>query len=866
MNLVLDLDDIKTFDRAVAGGKGAQLAELARIGGVRVPPGFCITTAAFRLAVSRLPDLEGWLERLSGLALDDLHGIRTTSAEVRRLIETNSVPPTVAGDIALALGRFDAETAFAVRSSATAEDLPTASFAGQQDTFLNVIGLDALLAHVAKCWASLFTERAVVYRMRNGIDHGKTLMAVVVQEMVGAEVSGVMFTADPLTSNRQVVSVDATFGLGEALVGGLVNPDNFRVRDGTVVTRTVHRKDIRVNARSGGGTVQEAVGDRSSMLPALTDAQLLELASLGRRIEAHFGCPQDIEWCLAAGGFQFVQSRPITTLFPVPAAPDAANRVYISVGHQQMMTDALRPLGLSFWHMVNPRMVEAGSRLFVDVTAALSNPSARAAQLAMLEKGQPLISSALQKLLERPGFLQEVPDGAAARRPATAAVQGPVEPEVVEQLVKAWEQDLSVVERDIQDKAGPALFEFILKDLEQLKRLLFEPRSTLVIFQGMDAVWWLNEHLERWLGDRNTADTLTQSVTGNVTTQMGLDLLDVADVVRRHPAVVAFLQRVGDDHFLEELVAWPGGVESKQAIESWLRLYGMRCVGEIDISRPRWAEHPAALLPMLLMNVRTFQEGEGGRRFAQGLAQARLKREDVAARLRALPGGEEKAAEVERMIERARALVGYREYPKYAWMRRLFVYKRALMAEAQRLVDAGVLADVQDVFSLRFDELQEVARSRTVDRALIDRRKEQFELHRKLFPPAVMTSEGEVVEGAYPRDGLPDGSLVGMGVSAGLVQGRARVVKDVDDADLRPGDILVTTFTDPSWTPLFVAVGGLVTEVGGPMTHGAVIAREYGLPAVVGVPGATRWIRDGQRIRVHGGEGLVELLPDVGAE
>jgi pyruvate,water dikinase len=772
----------------------------------------------------------------------------------------------VATEIARALRRFDQQTAFAVRSSATAEDSPTASFAGQHDSFLNVVGLDALLTHIARCWASLFTDRAVVYRMHHGFDHRRTLMAVVVQELVSAQASGVMFTADPVSSNRKVVSIDASWGLGEALVGGLVSPDNFRVREGTVVARTVNAKDLRIDARPGGGTVQQAVEPRARALPALTDEQALELAAIGRRIEGQLGGPQDIEWCLAVNGFRFVQSRPITTLFPVPAAPDGDNRVYISVGHQQMMTDALRPLGLSFWQMVNPRMVEAGSRLFVDVTRALASPATRAAQLAMLEKGQPLISSALRRVLERSDFIQALPDGPApSHQPLDTPAQSPADAAVVARLVAASKEDLAAVEREIQGLTGTALLDFIVKDIEQLKRFLFEPRSIQAIFQGMDAVWWLNEHLDHWLGEKNAADTLTQSVAGNVTTQMGLDLLDVGDVVRRHPRVAAFLETAGDDSFLQELAAMPGGPEVKQAIERWLGDYGMRCVGEIDISRPRWIERPSALLPMLLMNVRTFQAGEGARRFARGLAQARRKQADVLARLSVLPDGEQKVADVARMTERARALVGYREYPKYAWMRRLFLYKRALMAEARRLVDAGALDDIDDVFSLRFDELRDAVRLQRADRGLIGRRKEQFRVHQKLFPPAVMTSEGEVVEGAYPRDGRPNGALVGMGVSAGVVEGWARVVKDVDGAKLAPGDILVTTFTDPSWTPLFVAIGGLVTEIGGPMTHGAVIAREYGLPAVVGVPKATQLIRDGQRIRVYGGDGLIELLPDADA-
>ena len=267
------------------------------------------------------------------------------------------------------------------------------------------------------------------------------------------------------------------------------------------------------------------------------------------------------------------------------------------------------------------------------------------------------------------------------------------------------------------------------------------------------------------------------------------------------------------------------------------------------------------MLPMLLVNIRNFEPGAGRHRFEAGLQRARQKEGEVLDRLRGMSDGQHKAKQVKKMIDRARALAGYREYPKYAWMSRWFVYRQALVQEARRLVDAGVIDDVDDIFSLRFEELQDTVRLQKADRELIRLRRQSFEEYSALTPPRVLTSEGEAVAGVYRRDGLPDDALVGMGVSSGSVEGRARVVLDAARADLRHGDILVTTFTDPSWTPLFVAIAGLVTEVGGPATHGAVIAREYGLPAVVSVQGATRLIHDGQWIRVHGGDGFVEILP-----
>jgi pyruvate,water dikinase len=393
---------------------------------------------------------------------------------------------------------------------------------------------------------------------------------------------------------------------------------------------------------------------------------------------------------------------------------------------------------------------------------------------------------------------------------------------------------------------------------------LFDPQSHQAIMAGMEATWWLNEQLQAWLGEKNAADTLTQSVPHNVTSEMGLALLDVADVIRPHADVVAFLQHVEDEGFLDELPRLAGGREARDAIRAWLAKYGMRGVGEIDITRPRWSEHPTTLVPLILGNIKNFAPGAGERRFEQGRQEAWEKEQELLERLRALPDGEQKAAETRRMIDRVRTFSGYREYPKYGMISRYFVYKQALLEEAERLVRAHVLREKEDIFYLTFQELHDVVRTNQVDDQLIRQRKDAFRSYQALTPPRVLTSDGEVIAGAYRRNDVPAGALVGLPVSAGTIEGRARVILDLAEADLAAGDILVTAYTDPSWTPLFVAITGLVTEVGGLMTHGAVIAREYGLPAVVGVEQATRLIRDGQRIRVHGTDGYVEILPDSG--
>ena len=750
---VAGFEEIDQTHVAVVGGKGAHLGELSRIEGIRVPAGFCVTTDAFRRIMAEAPSIDDLLDRLSRLEPDDREAIRALSAEIRRTVEGIAIPDDLAAAITRPLARLGEGAAYAVRSSATAEDSPGASFAGQQDTYLNVVGPAAILRHVGRCWASLFTERAVTYRLRNGLDHRKVQMAVVVQRMVFPQVSGVLFTADPVTGNRKVASVEAGFGLGEALVSGLVNADAYKVRDGEVVAREVATKRLAVHATPAGGTRQQAIGPERRDEPALTDAQAVRLARLGRQIEAHFGRPQDIEWCLVDDGFQIVQSRPITTLFPIPEAGDRENHVYISVGHQQMMTDPMKPLGISLWQLTAGRpMYEAGGRLFVDVTRALASPASRAGLLAVVGKSDPLIGDALRTVLERGDFVPSLPDEGPGGPPA-GAVPARIEadPAIVAGLIGRNQASIAALKDDIRTKSGSALLDFILADLQELKRLLFDPQSHQVIMAGMEAAWWLNERLQAWLGEKNAADTLSQSVPHNVTSEMGLALLDVADAIRPYPEVVAFLQHVEDEGFLDELPELEGGREAREAIMAWLDRYGMRCAGEIDITRPRWGERPTTLVPLILGNVRNFRPGEGPRRFEQGRQEALKKERELLDRLRALPDGEQKADEAKRMIDRVRTFAGYREYPKYGMVSRYFVYKQAIMGEAGRLVRARVLREKEDVFYLTFQELQDIVRTGRVDDRLLRRRKNAFGAHRALTPPRVLTSDGEAIAGAYRR-------------------------------------------------------------------------------------------------------------------
>src|SRR6516164_1519478 len=424
---VLPIEQIVATQLGSVGGKAAQLAELSRIEGVRVPPGFCVSTDAFWSVVAATPSLGGGIDELSRYNPDNQDALRTLCATIREQIEAAPLPAGLATSVTRLIAASGAAAAWAVRSSATAEDLPGASFAGQYDTYLNVVGAPAVLRHISRCWASLFSERAVAYRARTGVDHRAAGMAVIVQRLLDPRSAGVLFTADPVTSDRTVACVEAVFGLGEALVSGRIEPDSYRVQHSTVISTSIGDKPFAVQAAADGGTAEIPVPDGRRRQPVLTDAEVLQLVELGRRIEARLGAPQDIEWCLVDDSFHIVQSRPITTLFPVPAAADDEYHVYVSVGHGQMMTDAMRPLGISVWrHTALIPMHAAGGRLFVDVTARLMSPTTRGPTLDVFGRGDPLMRDALETVLSRDDVLP-APAGDAPSAPPAGSMPADIE-------------------------------------------------------------------------------------------------------------------------------------------------------------------------------------------------------------------------------------------------------------------------------------------------------------------------------------------------------------------------------------------------------------------------------------------------------
>ena len=869
---VLGFQEIDKTKLSIAGGKGANLGELSRIKGIQVPEGFCVTTEAYQEIIGNNEEFNSLLDQLSLLKADNREGIGEISAKIRKVIEGIAIPKDIDNEITRQLAQLGERNAYAVRSSATAEDLATASFAGQQDTYLNIIGKDAILRHISRCWASLFTDRAVIYRLQNSFDHNNIFLSVVIQKMVFPEAAGIMFTADPITMNRKVTSIDASFGLGEALVSGLVNADNYKVRDGRIIDKNISTKNLAIYALKEGGTEEKKVEAGRQNMQTLTDEQIIQLERLGRTIEGYFSRPQDIEWCLYENKFFIVQSRPITTLYPIPDVQDGKNHVYMSFGHQQMMTDAMKPLGLSCFQYSGgdgTLMIQAGGRLFMDLSHDMASTFGRTLAVAAMGKVDPLINSALKNLTKRKEFIKSLSRGKRFLSMGSGyfswalvtqfiKIYRSVDVGVVPALMRKNEAAIKELEKKFAALSGDELFAAADMELKQLIKVIGDPQGLGSVWTGALAVSWVNKNVEKWLGEKGVADTLTQSAPNNVAGEMGLELLDVSDVVRQYPAVAEYLKTVkpeGADVFFNDLGKLEGGEAVSKAMREFLAKYGVRCSGEIDITKPRWIEEPSALAPMILSNIENFTPGAHKEIFERGLKEAEEKRREI---LRRLSKG--KAKKAEKMISRIRNFIGYREYPKYVMVWRYWIVKQALLREAEKLVQCGTFRKREDIYYLSFEELREAARTKTFDYNKILKREEEFEVYEKLTPPRLMTSEGEIIPGEYDSGKAPKGALLGIPASSGVVEGRARVILRLEDAELSKGDILVTRFTDPSWTPVFVSISGLVAEVGGIMTHGSVVAREYGLPAVVGVENATRLIKDGQRIRINGSEGYVEIL------
>lgn len=887
-----------------AGGKGANLARLLAAG-LPVPDGFVLPVSAYRAFVSQHNLARTIDATLAGLDAGNSWALEAASASIRAGFANGAVAPALRAALAGSYRRLG-EPPVAVRSSATAEDLPDLSFAGQQDTFLNVRGLDALCAAVVQCWSSLWTARAIGYRARNGIDQRSVALAVVVQAMAPAQASGVLFTANPLTGRRTETVIDATLGLGEALVSGQVEPDHYVIDParGAILHKTLGAKGTVISARLGGGTVTEQQDNRA--VSAIPDAVALELAALGSRVQALYASPQDIEWAWDGDRLYLLQARAITSLYPLPdGMPMTPLQVMFAFAAVQGIFEPMTPLGQDTIKLVlsgargvfglspdfgrQQVIVSAGERLYINCTAVLSNRIGREVLPRIIRAIDPGVAQAFGAAIHDPRL---APSGPPLRRDSLRRILGFLLP-MLRRIVRIW-RDPAAARRDLARNMDVALADGAERaaatgDLwtDYTRRIdlllatgnlfpdLIVPQGVAAVVAGMAPFFGV---LQRF-ADEAAAESgqpevallplkIARSLPYNVTTEMDLALWQAALIIRGDEESAQMFASIPAADLAQDYLAGRLPPVAQMAVAIFLHQYGMRGPGEIDIGRSRWREQPEPLMQTLQSYLAiTDPQAAPDVVFSRGAGEAAAAVQQLAAAVARTLGGPIKARLVRWAAMRYRALGGLREAPKFFAVRMLGLIRQGLLESGAALAAAGLIDQPDDLFYLYVAELQEIAALRevspTLRSAIAERRaRHERELRRKQLPRVLFSDGTACYEGvrAAANAASAANAIVGDGVSPGVVEGIVHVVFNPAGAQLAPGEILVCPGTDPAWTPLFLAAGGLVTEVGGMMTHGSVVAREYGIPAVVGVHEATTRLHSGQRIRVDGSAGMIVIL------
>lgn len=891
--LVVDLSPLALASLATVGGKATNLGRLIT-GEFPVPPGFCVTTAGYWKAVPT--DMDVIAARLDGVGIhgkeesDGGHGLpddeqNNLAQRAREAMLAAPVPPDVEDAIREAYAAMGSGPV-AVRSSATAEDLPFASFAGQQDSFMDVVGGDAVVEAVRHCWASLWTDRAVAYRTASGISHREVGLAVVVQRMVDATIAGVLFTANPVTGTRTETVIDASAGPGQGVVSGAVNPDHFVVE-------------------TASGRILQQPQDGAS---SLTEAQLRELTSLGDDAQRLFGAPQDVEWVIDGGGKAWLtQSRPITTLYPLPeedpfsgragtdgpsgAASGADTRVYLCGTLLQGLTRPITPMGLHVLALMRGnnkgpcKSVNPGLRMYVDLTPILRNKSGREIMAKVLPLADGRSAAILPALLDDPRFsVARPPRRKSGRKGNTAPPRtqsksakgnqglgvflGLIPGMVRALLWPDWELRRA---RRYQDRLAGRLAlplpATAASRLEHAQDILATSVNGLIQASlPAPSVGYLMlaaaRRLLRGIAEPRELEAVLRGLPHNVTTIMDLELWHLAVSVGSDPEARRAFSELQPGELAARYKAGILPAAAQSGLAAFLSKYGHRAVAEIDLGMPRWFEEPDHILGMISNYLRVEDpEQAPDRQFASAAehAEARIselvERAGTKSRLR--------GRLVALCLRRTRQLAGLRELPKFYIVLVLAEMHRQLTEIGAELAKNGTIGASGDVFFLDFDELRVGLRGADLTGIAARRRRlYDVELRRRRIP-RLLLSDGTDVEAAMmaAATSLPHPAdadrLTGTPASAGTAAGKVRVIMDPVGAHLEPGEILVAPSTDPGWTPLFLTAGALVMEMGGVVSHGAVVAREYGIPAVVGVADATTRLRDGQSITVDGAAGTV---------
>jgi pyruvate,water dikinase len=894
----------QSLDLENAGGKGANLARLIQAG-FHVTGGFVVLTQAYRDYLQQNDLIQSIQSELAQLESTGPQQLDDCAAAIQDLFKQADLSDELKKEIRAAYKDMQ-QPAVAVRSSATTEDLPEASFAGQQDTFLNVQGEDALFEAMLGCWASLWNARAIDYRRHNQIPQLSAAIAVVVQAMVESQASGVLFTANPLNGIRTETTIDATLGLGEALVSGQVEPDHFVVDTLTdkILSKTLGAKEVVIESAKGGGTKRSTQSAKET--PAISDAQALALARLGQQVADHFGTPQDIEWAVQDGQLFLLQSRPITTLYPLPQGlPAEPLKALFSFAAIQGIFMPLTPLGMDTLKLIfsagaglfgtyvdqetQTILYEAGQRLWVNFTPILSNSLGRKITPYILDQIEPTIGQAVTQIQDDPHF-QPGKDGVSlSARMRLARFGLPLAGNVLlnmvapnrrrEYIVGAGEKVLAKMEK-MSTQAQGDMYEKLAWRVELLPTVMqrYLGRNFVLFVSGVAAgmaSWNILKMIcsksAPHLSDEQKAelDKLTLKITrgmpNNPTTQMDLALWHAAKAIRCDPAILQLFREKDPAELNRLYTSGQLPPTAAQEIDAFLKVYAGRGLGEIDMGSSRWGEDPTRVFEMLNSYL-SIEDADMAPDvvFERSAQEAQTAIDELVHLAGQNGGGWLRAHQARFLAGRMRALMGMRESPKFFVVRLMWVAHHALEQSGQELVQAGLLEQSDDIFFLTTNEIRALARREERDwRAMIAERRavRRRELARRQIPRLLLSNGRAFYEGLQAEDD-GKGSLVGSPVSPSSVQGRVRVVLDPRNAQLQSGEIMVCPGTDPSWTPLFLTAVGLVMETGGMMTHGAVVAREYGIPAIVGVDRATQRLKTGQLIRIDGSSGRITLLDE----
>lgn len=850
------------------GGKGLNLVRMAQAG-LAVPDGFVIETGAYQSFI-RENNLAAKIQSaITGILFHDAPSLEKASETIKRFFADAVMPEAIVQEIFEAYEKLG-KLSVAVRSSATAEDLPGMSFAGQHDSYLNVLGHDQLLERIRHCWASLWNARAISYRLRQNVPQESSYLslAVIVQKLVNGEKSGILFTVNPLNNRRDQMLIDSSWGLGEAVVSGRVTPDQFVIdkQTGRIVEQRIAMKQVQI-VRRNQGTAEERVPSELQQQSSLNDDEIAALHQVAQKVEAYYGEPMDIEWAIEAGVAHVVQARPVTTLFPLAEPHEEPHtsglKIYLSIRTAQGVSGPFTPMGHEILRLFLAAVIRltvkdpgkdwrgykiAAGRMFVDITETLRNPHPRPGKEAGLLSGlmgskEPIAGKVLVSFIKR--NKAELTSRRNTVRPTLQTFYFLSVCLVHLAKVLLWpihtakhastlaDRQLTRMKSKLKDaksiEAKLRLIEDVIVSAAEVTFL-----QTTYAVPGIMSERFAASHLTQWFGSHTMLTPVLHALPNNPTTRMGSRLVEIACELKKQQ------ESPNAQHPL---------------VQDFLREFGHRSNTELDIGVPRWSEDPAYVINLLKAYIDADPEAVR-KKLKEDEAAAEKAVQEIIGKVRQQKGPLWGWA-IRKELHYIRKLMGLRELPKFDLIRSFALVRYILQEVGTELVARGQIKEANDIFYLKMPDLGS-------ERPLMEtvhKNKKTYEKQQEIKAiPYFMANTGECLYGETELNGKD--SLQGIPISPGVYVGIARIVRDPRSVELRTGEVLVAYATDPTWTPLFLNAGALIMATGGQLSHGGIVAREYGIPAVSGIENATEKITTGNQIRVNGTSGLVEIISD----